>query len=366
MESGGNPIVFMDIEIEKEKVGRIIIELFKNIAPKTVENFRALCTGERGIGKHGKPLHYKGCVFHRILPHCMVQGGDVINCDGSSGESIYGNSFEDENFEIKHFDKGIVSMANAGPDTNSSQFVITLNHCPQLNNINVAFGKVIRGFGVVNEIGNTEVQNDIPLQHCVIVDCGEIKPGSSFGLEENDGTCDRVPPFPQDWDIDLSTEEPTYLEDVITEIKNAGNYFYELNQFVEADHKYRKALRYVNWARNLTDSSTLGNTLVKSHETELQCLLNLAAVKLQTNVFREAISYCNMALAIDSNNAKALYRRAQAKRALGDYDTAMEDLKMALQFSPTNKSILKELLSLRQNIQCYLAKEKIVFERMFK
>ncbi|GLG93243.1 hypothetical protein R5R35_006551 [Gryllus longicercus] len=365
MDNAGNPLVYMDIQIGDERVGRIIIELYKNVAPKTAENFRALCTGEKGVGQHGKPLHYKGCFFHRILPSCMIQGGDIINYDGSSGESIYGGCFDDENFEILHFETGIVSMANAGPNTNSSQFVITLNHCPQLNNVNVAFGKVIKGYGVVNELGSTEMENDIPLKACFIADCGEILPGKSLGLEENDGTDDTVPPFPEDWDIDVNTVQCDYLEDIITKIKNAGNYFYDSLKYTDADHKYRKALRYVNWVRNLGDQEKL-NKMLMTHQTELQCLLNLAAVKLQTDVYRDAVNYCNMALAIDGKNAKALYRRAQAKRALGDYDAALDDLRTALQIAPSNKSIVSEMNLVKQFIQRYHAKEKKVFEKMFK
>lgn len=151
-DPSGKCRVFFDVSIGGKPKGKIIIKLFHKTVPKTSENFRALCTGERGIGQSGKRLCYKGCTFHRVIKGFMLQGGDFTKGNGTGGESIYGECFPDENFKYKHNKPGMLSMANAGPNTNSSQFFITTVECPHLDFKHVVFGKVIKGINIVKKI----------------------------------------------------------------------------------------------------------------------------------------------------------------------------------------------------------------------
>lgn len=162
-----NPKVFFDIIVDKSDFGRIEIELRKDIVPKTAENFRCLCTGERGFG-------FKGSNFYKIIPDYMLQGGDFTNFDGTGGRSIYGSKFEDENFTLKHNEPGILSMANSGPNTNSSQFMITTMETRWLDDKQVVFGKVIEGMDVVNKLMVYGTEDGRPKGKVCIKDCGQL------------------------------------------------------------------------------------------------------------------------------------------------------------------------------------------------
>merc|ERR1712145_19933 len=159
--------VFFDVTADGAPVGKVIMELRTDVVPKTCENFRALCTGEKGIG-------FKGSAFHRVIPNFMCQGGDFTAGNGTGGKSIYGNKFADENFTLKHTGPGILSMANAGPNTNGSQFFICTVKTSWLDNKHVVFGSITDGMDVVKEVEKYGSSGGRTSKPVTISDCGQL------------------------------------------------------------------------------------------------------------------------------------------------------------------------------------------------
>ncbi|KAJ0010466.1 hypothetical protein Pint_34471 [Pistacia integerrima] len=362
------PRCFLDISIGGELEGRIVVELYNDVVPKTAENFRALCTGEKGIGPNTSvPLHFKGVCFHRVIKGFMIQGGDISAGDGTGGESIYGLKFEDENFELKHERKGMLSMANAGSNTNGSQFFITTTRTSHLDGKHVVFGKVVKGMGVVRSIEHvTAGENDRPTVDVVITDCGEIPEGADDGISNFFKDGDIYPDWPAD--LDKSPNELSWWMDAVDSIKAFGNEHYKKQDYKMALRKYRKALRYLDicWEKEgideerssslrktksqiFTNSSLIFLCIISSSPTLefLDFVMGLysspdVACKLKMGDLKGALLDTEFAMRDGDNNVKALFRQGQAYMALNDVDAAVESFEKALKLEPNDVVLIFE------------------------
>ncbi|EPQ18640.1 Peptidyl-prolyl cis-trans isomerase-like 6, partial [Myotis brandtii] len=166
--------VFLDISIGLHPIGRLVFELYCETCPKTCKNFQVLCTGKAGFSQSGIKLHYVGSIFHRIVKNAWVQGGDIVAGKGDGGESIYGPTFEDESFSVPHNKRGVLGMVNKGRHSNGSQFYITLQSAPYLDKKYVAFGQLIEGTDILQQLELVPTENERPIQQCTIIDSGNV------------------------------------------------------------------------------------------------------------------------------------------------------------------------------------------------
>ncbi|KAH0612133.1 uncharacterized protein H6S33_010185 [Morchella sextelata] len=359
---------FLDISVGGKRPERVVFELYNDIVPKTAENFRALCTGEKGIGKTGKPLHYKGSTFHRVIKRFMIQGGDFTAGNGSGGESIYGTKFEDENFVKKHDKPFLLSMANAGPGTNGSQFFITTVPTPHLDNKHVVFGEVLSGKSVIRKIEEMKTDNtDKPGKPVVIEDCGELKgPDADVaGIRGDDGTGDRYEDFPDDENPEM--DGATILR-IGTELKEFGNKAFKAGDLELGLEKYTKGLRYLAEYPVALDNDP--PELFKNIQAlKFVLLSNSALLQNKQKLYREADESASKALDIPditgTDKAKALFRRAMAKAALKDDEGALEDLKEADNYAPGDAAILKDLNAAKDRVHAKKEKEKQAYKKYF-
>ncbi|RDW60999.1 putative peptidyl-prolyl cis-trans isomerase (cyclophilin41) [Coleophoma cylindrospora] len=360
--------VYFDISIGSKPAGRITFELYDDVVPKTALNFKCLCTGEKGVGKAGKPLCYKGSIFHRVIKQFMCQGGDFTAGNGTGGESIYGEKFADENFEIKHEKPFLLSMANAGPGTNGSQFFITTVPTPHLDGKHVVFGEVLNGKSLVRKIENLPTQaGDKPVKDVEITDCGELTGAEAEAATQKapDSTGDPYEDFPED----NNNPEPSAKEiiKIAADLKGFGNTAFKAGNLELGLEKYQKGIRYLNEDPELKDEPASTKAELDTLRFTLNSNSALLANKLQN--YDEALKYASAALDVanigDADKAKALYRRAIASIGLRDEESALKDLEQANKLVPGDAAITKELNTVKKAAADRAKKEKAAYSKFF-
>ncbi|XP_057582452.1 peptidyl-prolyl cis-trans isomerase D [Hippopotamus amphibius kiboko] len=278
-------------------------------------------------------MHLLNLILLIVIRKFMIQGRDFSNQNGTGGESIYGEKFEDEIFHYKHDREGLLSVANAASNTDGSQFLITAAPAPHLDGKHVVFGQVMKGMGVARILESVEVKGEKPAKLCVIAECRELKEGDDWGIFPKDGSGDSHPDFPEDAGIDLKDVDKILL--VKEHLKNIGNTFFKFQNWEMAIKKYTKVLRYVEGSKAATENA--GGA--KLQPVALSCVLNIGACKLKMCDWQGAVDSCLEALEIDPANTKALHRRAQGWQGLKEYDQALADLKKAQEIAPEDKAI---------------------------
>lgn len=297
----------------------------------------------------------------------MIQGGDFTAFNGTGGESIYGEKFEDENFELKHDRPFLLSMANSGPATNGSQFFITTVPTPHLDGKHVVFGQVISGKSLVRKIENIPSQADKPVKDVTIVDCGELQGEEYENADKKtlDSTGDAYEDYPADFDGELSAE---LVLKIGSELKDLGNAAFKKGELYLGVEKYQKGLRYLNEVPEADDKAL--DAQLRAVRFTLQSNSALLANKLKR--FNDAKTWATYALdnagaaaAKDADQAKALYRRAVAEVGLKEEDDALKDLQQAAKLAPGDAAITNEITRVKKLIQEMEKKEKAAIKKFF-
>eukprot|EP00834_Sanchytrium_tribonematis_P007959 NODE_817_length_3729_cov_0.988154.p1 type:complete len:374 gc:universal NODE_817_length_3729_cov_0.988154:2462-3583(+) len=367
-----NTQCYFDISIEGKNEGRILMELYTDVAPKTCENFRALCTGEKSTVE--QKLHYEGSIFHRVIPQFMLQGGDFTRSDGTGGLSIYGEKFEDETFELKHDKPFLLSMANAGANTNGSQFFITTVPTPHLDNKHVVFGKVLKGKNIVRKIEHLETgENDRPVFEVKIVSCGVIRSGEPDGCDQFVDAKDPVEDYPEDSDKYPFTDGSVALK-IATDLKVLGNEYFKSGDLNNAVTKYEKSLRYLQECENESfDEPGKTDFKISVLSLKLSLFLNSSLMYFKLSNPQKVVSFAEKAISLLESNeamenkdmAKSKYRLAQGLIMLKQYEEALKVLQAANRLEPKDGAILKDLKSCQESIKAANEREKKTYSKMF-
>jgi peptidyl-prolyl isomerase D len=302
----------------------------------------------------------------------MIQGGDFTAGNGTGGESIYGEKFEDENFELKHEKPFLLSMANAGPATNGSQFFVTTVPTPHLDGKHVVFGEVLSGKSVIRQVENTATgQNDVPDKRCAIADCGELSEGENaeeFMKKAPDTTGDTYEDYPDD---QLTKGEEWKGEEILKiagEVKDMGSKAFKAQDAALALNKYQKALRYLHEYP----------TPLEGHPPDMKEKLNKLKITLYNNSslmqyklksYKESASSADKALGVegvtDAEKGKALYRKGVAAKELKNEDDALQFLEEASQLVPGDAGVKNELAATKKAVVDRKAKERKAYSKMF-
>ncbi|KAG9010307.1 peptidyl-prolyl cis-trans isomerase cpr6 [Tulasnella sp. JGI-2019a] len=378
------PRTYFDLTHGGRDIGRVVFSLYHDQVPKTVENFRALCTGEKGESSVSKKkLWYQGSGFHRIIKNFMIQGGDFTAGNGTGGESIYGEKFEDEAFIGKHSRPMLLSMANAGAHTNGSQFFITVTATPHLDGKHVIFGEVLKGKSVVRYLERVETSSgDVPVEPVTIVKSGELAEGEDDGIvatvPSSDGTTDKYEDYPEDESsCDVMSDLDATMR-VAKEVKEIGTTLFKAGKVASALEKYEKSIRYLDLHPVQPDGIS-ADFWTTYQALLLSCLLNgaLCANKLPSpsapspSHSRLSVKLTSRALGLsgltisDTDKGKALFRRGVAKIALKDEDEAYADLVEANKLVPGDESLKKEMMKLKAKQKEKRDKEKKAFKNLF-
>lgn len=360
---------FFDLTAAGVPKGRVVFQLYNDVVPRTTENFRALCTGEKGNSeKSGKPLTFKGSLFHRVIKGFMCQGGDFTHGTGIGGESIYGEKFEDENFKLNHDKPFLLSMANAGPNTNGSQFFITTVPTPHLNGKHVVFGEVIQGKSIVRELERCEKgESDRPVDDWVISDCGQLP--DDYVPEPctvaDDGTGDIYEAVLED-DEKIDLQRPETVFEAAKFLKDLGTKLLKDANFAKSFEKYKKGSGFLE---DIPDSALTVEQAAKKAQLIISLNLNAALAALKLRDGKKAISASDAVIensaADEKQQAKAWYRKGSGYLFTKNEDSALDAFNAALVLSPNDAAVLKGIQDAKNQAQQRKNKQKKAMSKFF-